>query len=46
MSTPSSHLSVPVAAHSIAAPAATTQPVLHSLYRRVPHHGEKRSMSA
>ncbi|MER7949994.1 iron-containing redox enzyme family protein [Streptomyces sp. NPDC096079] len=38
--------SVPVAAHSIAAPAATAQRELHALYRRVPNLGDYGSMTA
>lgn len=38
--------SVPVAAHSITAPAATAQRELHSLYRRVPNLGDYGSMTA
>ncbi|WP_306326363.1 iron-containing redox enzyme family protein [Streptomyces venezuelae] len=37
---------VPVAAHSITAPAATAQRELHSLYRRVPNLGDYGSMTA
>lgn len=37
---------VPVAAHSITAPAATSQRELHSLYRRVPNLGDYGSMTA
>ncbi|MFF3606271.1 iron-containing redox enzyme family protein [Streptomyces sp. NPDC002463] len=37
---------VPVVAHSVAAPAATAQRELHSLYRRVPNLGDYGSMAA
>ncbi|MFC7923616.1 iron-containing redox enzyme family protein [Streptomyces cinereoruber] len=38
--------SAPVAAHSVAAPAATAQRELHALYRRVPSLGDYGSMTA
>ncbi|MFE5511564.1 iron-containing redox enzyme family protein [Streptomyces sp. NPDC056529] len=41
-----SSASAPVAAHSVAAPAATAQRELHALYRRVPSLGDYGSMTA
>ncbi|MEU6622501.1 iron-containing redox enzyme family protein [Streptomyces litmocidini] len=43
---PTAESPVPVAAHSIAAPAATAQRELHALYRRVPNLGDYGSMTA
>ncbi|MFI8916898.1 iron-containing redox enzyme family protein [Streptomyces sp. NPDC053513] len=43
---PTAESAVPVAAHSIAAPAATAQRELHALYRRVPNLGDYGSMTA